>query len=259
MIKHALLAAITAAISSAMAVQAEAQSLPNNFYVRADIGWSGGSGADIHDRTVNNPTVNPLNAISGAGGHPGSLDNIGDGLFAGMGAGLQFTPYLRGDIVYTWRGDYHLDEFDAAGTRFKSTIFSNSVMVNGYFDYPTNGVVPYLGFGLGWAETQMSSFSATSSLAVNPLVANPAATGPTTAVAPGGSSDNFAWQIMLGLGVPISDGVLFDFFYRYFDGGPMRTNSGAVKIGNTSVGTYAGVQGSLHANELGVSFRFALQ
>lgn len=249
--KCAVLFVTATTISSTIAVQAAAQSIPNNLYVRADLGWSGSSGADIHDRTVTNF------AIAGGGGHAGSLDNIGDALFAGIGAGMQFTPYLRGDIVYTWRGDYHLDELDAAGTRFKSTIFSNSVMVNGYFDYPTNGVIPYLGFGLGWAETQMSSFSATSNLSVNPLASAP--TGPTTAVAPGGSSDNFAWQVMVGLGVPVSDGVLVDLFYRYFDGGPMRTNSGNVLIGTTVVGTYAGVQGSLHANELGVSVRFALQ
>lgn len=255
--KPALLVASISAITSAMTVQASAQSIPDNVYIRADLGWSDGTGADIHDRTVNNLSVNPLNAISGGGGHPGSLDSIGDALFAGVGAGMQFAPYFRGDIVYTWRGDYDLDEVDAAGTRFKSKIFSNSVMVNGYFDYPTYGVIPYLGFGLGWAETQMSSFSATSSLAVNPLVVKPT-TGPSTAVAPGGSSDNFAWQIMVGVGIPVSDGVLFDLFYRYFDGGPMRTNSGNVLIGTTVVGTYAGVQGSLHANELGVSVRFAI-
>jgi len=256
-----VLIATVAATFFAMEVPASAQSIasitsiPSNFYVRADIGWSGGTGADIHDRAV--PTVNPLSAIVGGNGHPG-LDNIGDALFAGAGAGLQFTPNFRGDIVYTWRGDYHLDETDFAGTTFKSKIFSNSVMVNGYFDYPINGFIPYLGFGLGWAETQMSSLSATSSLAVNPLVTPPVRTL-STAVAPGGSSDNFAWQIMVGAGIPVSEGVIFDVFYRYFDGGPMRTNAGTVLIGTTAVGTFAGVQGSLHANELGVSVRFALQ
>lgn len=254
----ALSIATVAAIITTMAVPASAQTIPvTNIYIRGDLGWSGGTGADIHDRTVNTPSVNPLTAIAGTAGHPGALNDIGDALFAGIGAGMQFTPIFRGDIVYTWRGDYHLDETDSAGTRFKSKSFSNSVMVNGYLDYPMDGVIPYLGFGLGWAETQMASLSATSSLSVNPLVAP--GTPPSTAVAPGGSSDNFAWQIMVGAGIPVSQGVIFDVFYRYFDGGPLRTNSGAVLIGTTAAGTFAGVEGSLHANELGVSVRFSLQ
>ena len=258
-----LLSTSVATIICTIAVQASAQtiqpiqSIPNNVYFRADIGWSAGTSADIHDRTANNLSVNPLNAIVGSSGHAGTLDHIGDALFAGAGVGMQFTPYLRGDVVYTWRGDYNLDEVDAAGTRFKSNIWSNSVMVNGYLDFPYSGVIPYIGFGMGWAETQMGNLSATSTLVVNPLVVHPLAS-PSTAVAPGGSSDNFAWQIMVGLGVPIADGVMFDAFYRYFDGGPMRTNSGTVLIGNTAVGTYAGVEGALKANELGVSVRFAL-
>lgn len=241
-----------------ISVQSSAQTIPvTNIYIRGDLGWSGGTGADIHDRTGNTLSVNPLSAIAGTTGHPGALNDIGDALFAGIGAGMQFSPNFRGDIVYTWRGDYHLDETDSAGTRFKSKIFSNSVMVNGYLDYPMDGVVPYLGFGLGWAETQMASLSATSSLSVNPLVAP--GTPPSTAVAPGGSSDNFAWQIMVGAGIPVSQGVIFDVFYRYFDGGPLRTNAGTVVIGTTAAGTFAGVEGSLHANELGVSVRFSLQ
>jgi opacity protein-like surface antigen len=264
----ALRIATATTIASIVSVAASAQPMPgsiyypNSVYFRADLGWSGGTGADIHDRTNNNLTVNPLSAIVGSGGHAGTLNDIGDGWFGGVGAGMQFTPYFRGDIVYTWRGDYRFDALDEANTRFKSDIHSNSVMVNGYFDYPMEGVVPYLGFGLGWSDVQMGDLSAASTLAVNPLVmVNPHIVNSTTttiAVAPGGSSDNFAWQIMVGAGIPVSPGVVFDIFYRYFDGGTMRTAAGTVLINNTAVGTYAGVEGSLKANELGVSIRFAL-
>jgi opacity protein-like surface antigen len=269
MTTRALLITTISAFASVLPAVVSAQTAPgsiyypNSLYFRADLGWSGGTGADIHDRIDNNLTVNPLSAIVGSGGHAGTLNDIGDGWFGGVGAGMQFTPNFRGDIVYTWRGDYRFDALDEANTRFKSDIHSNSVMVSGYFDYPMNGVVPYLGFGLGWSDVQMGNLSATSSLAINPLVmvsphiVNSATT--TIAVAPGGSSDNFAWQIMVGAGIPVSPGVVFDVFYRYFDGGTMRTAAGTVLINNTAVGTFAGVDGSLKANELGVSIRFALE
>ena len=250
--RELLFVSVTTIIST-MAVQASAQSIPNNVYFRADVGWSGGTGAGIHD-LANTPLGQ---AIIASGGHPGTLDHVGDAMFAGAGFGMQFTPYFRGDIVYTWRGTYNLDDVDFAGTRFKADIWSNSVMVNGYFDYPYAGFVPYIGFGLGWADAEIGHFSATTTLAVNPLIARPEAVG-STAVAPGGTSDNFAWQIMVGAGIPVSEGIMFDVFYRYFDGGHLRTSAGNVVIGNTVVGTYAGVEGALHANELGVSVRFAL-
>ena len=233
-------------------IPASAQTMP--FYFRADLGWSGATTPDIHDRITTIPTVTP-HTIVGANGTAGVLDHIGNAIVAGAGAGMQFTPFLRGEIMYTYRGTYNLDELDQASTRFKSDISSDSVMVNGFLDYPISGVIPYLGFGVGWAGNHISHLSATSTLVVNPLAT---ASTPSTAVALGGTSDNFAWQVMLGLGFPVYDGVVLDVFYRYFDGGHIRTDAGTVLVGTTPVGTYGGLEGGLHSNELVASVRFAL-
>jgi opacity protein-like surface antigen len=205
-------------------------------YIRGDVGWSATTNANIHDRNAADHVI------------LGNLSDIGSGWFAGGGVGAPIIPGFRGEIAYTYHGGYHLDELDhgTPQARFRADIFAHSVMANGYWDIPYTyaGIVPFLGVGLGWSEVNISDLSSTIS--------------GTTAHAPDGTADNLAWQLMVGAGVPVSPGVIVDFFYRYFDGGHGKTEAGNVVVNGSVVGAYSGAEGALHAHELGASLRFAI-
>jgi opacity protein-like surface antigen len=234
-------------------VPASAQTTPTSgWYLRGDVGWSMSTNANIHDRNSGD------HAVVGPGGTPGTLSDIGSGWFAGGGAGMQFSPNLRGDIAYTYRGGYQLDQLDSAATRFKGDFADHAVMATVYGDFPLDWAVPFVGFGLGWSQVNVSNLSATTGLAVNPLATIPLPAG-TTVHALGGSSDNFAWQVTAGAGFHVSEGVIIDLFYRYFDAGHVQSQAGnVVTTGGTVVGTYHGAEGALHAHEFGASLRFPL-
>jgi opacity protein-like surface antigen len=245
-----LIGSLSAFICVAGVAPAAAQT---GLYLRGDLGWAGATNANIHDRNF------PLDhAITGPNGAAGTLSDIGSGWLIGGGVGFQWFQNLRGDIVYTYRGDYHLDQVDDnnPATLFKSDIHAHAVMASAYWDFPIDdSVAAFVGFGLGWSEVNFGKLSATSTLTINPLAATPA-TG-TIATAPGGSTDNFAWQIMAGLSFPVETGITIDLFYRYFDAGHFASSAGNVTINGNVVGTYAGAEGALHSHEIAVSVRFA--
>lgn len=207
--------------------------------MRGDAGWSDTTNANIHDR--NFALDHGIIGLNGNG-------YIGSGWFIGGGVGRQFFGHFRGEIVYTYRGGYHLDQLDAGTppTQLRFDLAANSVMANAYADFPLRfpGVVPFLGFGVGWSETNMSNLTAMNVS--------------STSNAPGGTSDNFGWQAMAGVGFAVTDGIIVDLFYRYFDGGHIKTRAGQIVSSGVVVGTYQGAEGSFHAHELGVSIRFPL-
>jgi opacity protein-like surface antigen len=97
-----LIGSLSVFICAAAAMPAAAQT---SLYLRGDLGWAGATNANIHDRNF------PLDhAITGPNGAAGTLSDIGSGWLIGGGVGFQWFPNLRGDIVYTYRGDYHLDQ-----------------------------------------------------------------------------------------------------------------------------------------------------
>lgn len=241
---------VCAIVGTLISVPAYAQSV-GEWYFRGDAGWSGSTNANIHDRNSAD------HVIIGPNGTPGTLSNIGSGWLAGGGMGFTFLPNLRGDLVYTYRGGYQLDESDQAAipTRFKSDVTSHSLMANVYGDFPVGGIIPFVGFGIGWSQISLSNLSATTTAAVNPLSGAAGA----TAYAPGGTSDNFAWQIMAGAGYQVTPGVTLDLFYRYFDGGHGKSEAGnVISSSGAVVGTYHGLEGALHAHEVVASLRFAI-
>src|SRR5436190_16149834 len=119
--------------------------LTGDFYVHMELGWAGSTNANIHDR--DQPAVNPLGTVTGI---TGTLSNLGSAWVAGVGGGMHIFPNIRGDIAYTYRGAFDLDEADQGvpTNQFKANIKSNSVMATGYWDFP---VAPSIGgfFGFG--------------------------------------------------------------------------------------------------------------
>jgi len=241
-VRSVLLGALFAAMWAWTTAPVSAQSL-GGLYVRADAAWSHADNANIRD------TVTADEVITGPSPDaPGVLRDIGSGWLAGVGAGKQFTPNLRGDIVYTYRGGYHVNALDqdTPPASFKVDLASHAVMVTGYADFPIGNprIVPFAGIGIGWAQVNMSSFSETTSAG--------------TANLPGGSKGNFAWQVTAGAGFVLSRGIIVDVFYRYFDGGYAKSAPGNITSGGTVIGQYSGAGGTLHTHDFGLSVRFPI-
>jgi len=245
-----LCAAVLAFISASSPAFAQ---FGGDMYVRADVGIGGATNGNFHNR--NQTVVNPLSTVTGING---TLSDLGSAWVAGIGVGVHFLPNIRGDLVYTYRGSFNLDEGDQAvpQNRFQADVSSNSVMATAYLDFPLVGETSaFLGLGAGWADVSLSNFSSnTGALVVNPHIVG--TTG--IPIAPGGRSDNLAWQITTGVAFPVANGGLVEVFYRYFDAGHVQTPAGNVTVDGAVVGTYGGVEGALHSHELAVSLRVPL-
>jgi opacity protein-like surface antigen len=230
----------------ASAVPASAQSKPD-FYIRADAGYSRTSNANLQDVNFAADRV-----IVGVGGNEGALSDYGGAWVLGGGAGMQFTPHFRGDIVYTYRGTYRLDQFDQASlpSSFRGNISSHSVMFTGYADFPIrdSGVVPFIGLGIGWSSNTLDRLSWQP-------ISLPNFT-PAMRTAPGGTADRVAWQATVGVSFMLSDRLAMDLSYRYFDGGHVKTMAGNIVADGAVIGTYSGARGSLISDEVTVSIRF---
>jgi opacity protein-like surface antigen len=244
--RHILLRVAAAAICFTPTLPAAAQTLPN-IYVRADAGWS--KTADGNFQDVNFPDDH---VITGTGGKKGVLKDYGGAWLLGAGLGMRFSPRFRGDIVYTYRGTYRLDEFDQAvlPNAFHANITSHSVMLTGYADFPIldSGVIPFLGAGVGWASNTLDSLSwqPTSTANITPVLR----------VAPGATADRFAWQATVGISFLLSNVLALDFSYKYFNGGDVRSGAGNILANGVAIGTYSGGRGSFAADEITASIRY---
>jgi len=164
----------------------------------------------------------------------------------------QFSPRFRGDVVYTYRGTYRLDEFDQAPlpNSFRANVTSHSVMLTGYADFPIldSGVTPFIGAGIGWASNTLDSLSwqPTSTANITPALR----------VAPGATADGFAWQLTVGVSFLLSNVLALDFSYKYFDGGDVRSGAGNIFANGVAIGTYSGAHGAFVSDEITASIRY---
>jgi opacity protein-like surface antigen len=110
----------------------------------------------------------------------GDNDNAVD---VGGGVGYQFNPYLRSDLRVDWSGNYNV----APGADANIT----TVLGNLYLDIPTGSMfTPYVGAGAGYGWATVDG---------------------------GGSGDKsgFAYSLMAGVSVDLSESVALDAGYRY--------------------------------------------
>ena len=129
--------------------------------------------------------------LDSAGTGPGVVNDIGSSYVVGIGAGTRFSPMFRGDVVYSYRGGYELDDTDQFGDSFSGDITSHSVMANVYWDIPLQmtGFQPFVGAGVGWAGNRMKDISTADG---------------GVFLLPEGETSNFAWQAMAGVSFAVS-------------------------------------------------------
>ena len=100
---------------------------------------------------------------------------------AGVGAGYRFNDNLRVDGRFDYAGQYHV----APGADMSVT----TALANAYFDIPTGtAFTPYLGAGVGYGWGTVDG---------------------------GSDKDGFAYALMAGVGVNLSDSVELDVGYRF--------------------------------------------
>ena len=217
-------------------------------YWRGDVGYSWSTGANIQDKDFNTSDLVICGDITCT--VPGSIDNVGNSALLSLGGGWRFSPNLRADGTVTYRGWYKIDSTVPDGfgstSNIKADVSSWNIMANGYWDFPLKWGALYVGAGIGWASNKVGNVSIT-----DPIL--PGITGGV----PGGTTSNFAWALMVGVGYNVSPALTLDLAVRYSDLGKLETNSGVVTANGIATGlTYSGAQGDLKAWELTVGLRF---
>jgi opacity protein-like surface antigen len=223
----------SAAVSLCLAMGALATtSVHAQMYWRLEVGNSRPKDADFKDNDFYN-AGNIL--IDAAASQPGRLDNVDGSLVVGVGLGYRFTTGLRGDVTFAHRDVYTLSDttFEA---NYYASITSTTLMVNGYYDFASGGVRPYVGAGVGVARNVTERLVQDFRLGFANRFS-------------GATKDNAAFALMIGVSVPYPGGML-DFGYRYIDLGKFGTAPIA------ALGITSGHTGRLTAHEFTIGARF---
>ena len=218
----------------------------NGWYLRGDIGL--GFNATAPSLAV---SPDPLAAGIAAGTLNTDATNnfynptISASGFFDVGVGYQFNAWFRGDITEEFRGGGSfqtlevLNEPTANGGHssqqyadfYRANLSSYITMVNGYADLGTwYGVTPYVGVGGGFAYNKLFGMTDTGFAFTG---TNPAS--PVGGYLSDGSKWNFAWALMAGLSVDVTQNLKLDIGYRYLDYGKF-TSGTAHCLNGTGIG-----------------------
>ena len=228
-----------AAVVMALAThQASAQ-----LYLRGDVGAAFAEPTEFTDVTAAAPNaaLGPGVKVSG---------DVGDSVILAGGIGFRWTPAFRTDLTLSYMPSLKFTGHDNLGLGSTSTAdFKPLVgLVNGYVDF--NGLVPgglgrfqpYMGFGVGVSRNHLGTFNTNVS-------------GTNLAIS-GASHTAFAWSGTAGLAYKLTDHVLLDFSYRYFDIGETRSGTSATAAGVTVPVGAVKADIDIHAVSLGARFEF---
>ncbi len=128
-------------------------------------------------------------------------------------AGCVITHGLRAEIAFAHRGDNDLVVIPQPNDPITTSVNSDTVMFNLYYDFGNwGGVMPYVGAGVGFALHDMENviFQNAGLLGNNPQF--------------GDEDYAFAWAVMAGIQAPITNAVSVDLGYRYIDMGSVSSD-----------------------------------
>lgn len=169
-------------------------------YWRADVGhsWaqnpSGQYDTDMFGEALDNGWFGEIGGGCGSGSR---------GWRADVTLGLRQTADFSGDAVLP----------GPVTSQVTADIRSYTLMLNGYYDMGNfNGMVPYVGAGVGLAYHRMGDVRGD--------------VGPTSQS--GGDNTALAWSLMAGVAYQLSERAILDIGYRYIDLGSARSGSDPV-------------------------------
>ena len=209
------LLASTAAAALALAVPAQAA---GNFYVGV---FGGANWVKDHSFSVATTPTASADTLSWA--------TDGDsGWIVGGAVGMslnQLMGGLRAEVEVAYR-ENQVDGLWVSNVTTPTTVSSGaldidhstfSVMANLWYDFDVGGISPYIGGGIGWAETELEG----------------AYLGGAVSPAPFSFSDSgFAWQLGAGVNFDVSPNIKLGVGYRYFEGPDVTV--GAVNAANSA-------------------------
>ncbi len=233
----------------------------SGFYLRGDIGVG-----------VNNVGKHSTQISVGANapGVVGYNDDLSASGFIGVGAGYAVNNWLRFDGTLEYRGGGKLSSVDyynspqagggfLTGKDFYSANVSSIVgLANAYVDLGTwYCITPYIGAGVGFANNRISGFTDQGySYPTNGAGVILGPGSPSGAYYKPGSSTNFAWALMAGLGYDVTSNLKLDIGYRYLNMGKVSTGSSVNQFGPPNY-TYTQKSLSSHDFRLGMRWVFA--
>ena len=155
--------------------------------------------------------LSELDDVQNSGAITGTVSSMeDDDAVGGFSAALGYQwQDFRFEIEYLWR--YRMDfgaQFSGLPTTLGSDIQTNSIMVNGLWDYKNStNFTPYIGVGLGWAGHEADTNRGDASVG---------------AISLENTTDNFVWSFLLGTTYSINHHWAIDLGYRYSDLGDVE-------------------------------------
>ena len=223
--------------------------LGSGWYIRGDIGFTD------YDK--------PEEVRGFSAGRPYDKLEMKSALSVGGGFGYKLTNWLRADVTADYRfgsdfeaissGTNYVDGYSRDWGRFRA----HTLMFNAYLDLGTYfGFTPYVGAGVGVAQTSFSPFNAQVVCKTPTCVA---AYGIVPAVDNFGTQRryNLAYAFMAGTAFDLGQGFLVDLGYRYLNVGEAETKRNSVFNG-TSVDYFGAKIKALDAHEVRLGVRYMI-
>ncbi len=227
------LAVIAAMVAATIAAPAAGESETGSYYWRAGLAYMDSLSTRFHDRDCTSEHPPALfGCRAGVDGRPiAARGDFGDGVALEVGAGYRFTASLRGELVLGYRDGL---EFDGAANFLNvpgeqpvtADMRSWSLMAKGYYDFPTLKtpgtleVQPFVGGGVGFSRNRLDDLTYRF-----PGLGNHRAT-----VVTGDTVDSLAWEVSLGLAVPVGEHASLELDYAFTDLGEVQSAAGPAMI-----------------------------
>jgi opacity protein-like surface antigen len=191
---------------------------------------------------------------------PFDAERLNGAFVGGGGIGYKFTNWFRSDLTLDYRANAdfrattstsnYIENFSLESAKLSAT----TLLINGYADLGTwYGVTPYVGVGVGVAQTRLESYRGANFLQPASPFYPVGATGPflvSTTLPDSSSQYNFAWALMAGASVDVDQYLKIDAGYRY-----VRLDQAETKLDAFGVG--ARVK-ELQSHEFRVGLRYTI-
>ncbi len=254
--------------------------LGGGWYLRGDLGVGVSAQRPSFVDSVNNLAgTNPGGVAYSAGAFEAfNNSSLSESTFVDFGIGYQMTSWLRGDVTAEYRGGGHMQSLytlnDPGNATTGSTQYADFYrantssivgLVNIYADLGSwNGITPYVGGGVGVAHNMVSGFTDQGFGYYTPVAGVTKALGSSGGFFEDKSKTNFAWALMAGLGLDITQNVKLDLGYRYLNMGKMQTgvskclNGTGAGSGFSCPGHSLSTKNTLASNDFRIGLRWML-